>query len=284
MGTTIRNTLAGLVAALMAFAIAACGGAAVALDPVAAVATKTGAADSMRIEMNMTMAGPEFGSEPVAVKIKGVAARGRSAMTVRMPAVGGMDLGQVEVRLAGSAMYVRMPFLQAVAPQLKPWIKVDLRETGKKLGVDLDALMQLGNQADPTKALDLLRAAGKVEELGDATVRGVKTTHYKGTIDLERYVNQLGKTAGTKAAARSLRKALEATGVTTMPVELWIDENSLLRRMAYEQTVSAVAGPAPTTVKMTMDLFDYGVDVKVVTPAADQTSSFEELQKLGEGG
>lgn len=284
MGTTIRNTLAGLLAVLMAFAIAACGGDTVALDPVAAAATKTGAADSMRIEMNLTMAGPEFGSKPAAVKINGVAARGRSAMTMRMPAVGGMDLGQVEVRLAGSVMYIRMPFLQAAAPQLKPWIKVDLRETGKNLGVDLDALMQLGNQTDPTKALDLLRAAGKVEELGDATVRGVKTTHYKGTIDLERYVDQFGKTAGNKAAARSLRKALEATGVTTMPVELWIDEDSLVRRMAYEQTVSAVAGQAPTTIKMTMDLFDYGVDVKVVTPSADQTSSFQELQKLGEAG
>jgi hypothetical protein len=33
-----------------------------------------------------------------------------------------------------------------------------------------------------------------------------------------------------------------------------------------------------------MDLFDYGVDVNVATPPANQTSSFEELQKLGVGG
>ena len=45
MGTMIRNTLATLLALLMACAITACGGDAVALDPVAAAATKTGAAD-----------------------------------------------------------------------------------------------------------------------------------------------------------------------------------------------------------------------------------------------
>ena len=284
MGTTIRNTFAALLAVLMACMIAACGGDSVALDPVAAAATKTGAVESMRIEMSMTMAAPEFGAKPVSFKARGVVARGRSAMTMRMPAVEGVELGQFEFRVNGSVMYMRMPFLQAVAPQLKPWIKLDLREAGKDLGIDLDALMQLSNQTDPTKALDYLRAAGKVEELGDATVRGVKTTHFKGTIDLERYAQQLDKKGGSRAAARTLRKALELTGVTTMPVELWIDDDSLVRRMVYEQTVSAVAGQAPTTVKATMDLFDYGVDVKVVTPPADQTSSFEELQRLGDAG
>jgi hypothetical protein len=54
--------------------------------------------------------------------------------------------------------------------------------------------------------------------------------------------------------------------------------------MVWKQTVSAGAGQAPTTVKATMDLFDYGVDVNVVIPPASQTSSFEDLQKLGEGG
>jgi len=283
MGTTIRNTFAALLAAFMACAITACGGDTVAFDPVAQAATKTGNAESMRIEMSMTMASPEFGSKPVTFKTTGVAARGRSAMTMRMPAVEGVELGQVEVRAIGTVMYMRMPFLQAAAPQLKPWIKVDLSQIGKDLGIDLDALMELSNQTDPTKALDYLRAAGKVQELGDATVRGVKTTRYKGVIDLERYATQLEQKGGGKAAARSFRKVIELSGAT-MPIELWIDHDSLVRRMVWNQTVSAAAGQAPTTVKATMEMFDYGVDVDVVAPPADQTSSFEELQKLGDAG
>jgi hypothetical protein len=280
----MRFTLAALLAALMACAIAACGGDAVALDPVAQAATKTGNAESMRIEMTMTMASPEFGSKPVTFTTRGIVARGRSAMTMRMPAVEGVELGQFEVRAIGSVMYMRMPFLQVAAPQLKPWIKLDLNKLGKGIGVDFDALMQLSNQTDPTKALEFLRATGKVQELGDATVRGVHTTHYKGVIDLERYAKQLEQKGGGKAAASSIRKVGQLTGTTTMPVELWIDADSLVRRMAWDQTVSAVAGQGPTTVKATMDLFEYGVDVTVVTPPADQTSSFEELQKLGDAG
>jgi hypothetical protein len=193
-------------------------------------------------------------------------------------------LGDFEVRAVGTVMYMRMPFLQAAAPQLKPWIKVDLSEAGKDLGIDLDALMELGNQADPTKALDYLRAAGDVKELGDATVRGVKTTRYKGVIDLERYAKQLEKKGGGKAAAASVRKVMELSGATTMPIELWIDDDSLVRRMVWNQTVAAAAGQDPTTVKATMEMFDYGADVNVVVPPANQTSSFEELQKLGDAG
>jgi soluble P-type ATPase len=67
-----------------------------------------------------------------------------------------------------------------------------------------------------------------------------------------------------------------------MPIELWIDDDSLVRRMVWEQTVSAGAGQAPASVKATMDLFDYGADVKVVIPPGDQTSSIQDLQKLGD--
>jgi hypothetical protein len=284
MGTTIRYTFAALLAVLMACAITACGGDAVALDPVAQAATKTADAKSMRIEMRMTMASPEFGSKPVIVTTKGFAAGNRSAMSMRMPAIEGVDLGQLEFRLDGLVMYMRMPFLQAAAPQLKPWIKIDLRKAGKDLGIDLDALMELSTQTDPTKALDFLKAAGDVKELGEATVRGVQTTRYKGVIDLERYADQLEKNGGGKAAASSIRKAIELTGSSTMPIELWIDEDSLVRRMAWEQAVSAEPGKDPTTVKATMDLFDYGANVKVVIPPDNQTSSIDDLEKLGDAG
>jgi outer membrane lipoprotein-sorting protein len=283
MGTTMRHAFAALLAALMACALTACGGDAVALDPVAQAATKTGAAESMRIEMTMTMASPQFGSKPVTFKMSGIAANKRSAMTMRMPAVEGVELGNIEVRADGLVVYMRMPFLQAAAPQLKPWIKVDLGEAGKNLGIDLDALMELSKQSNPTKALDFLRAAGRVKELGDETVRGVKTTRYKGVIDLERYAMELEKNGGGKAAASSFRKVIELSGKTTMPIELWIDDDSLVRRMVWEQTVSAAAGQAPSTVKATMELFDYGADVKVVIPPDGQTSSLQDLQKLGDG-
>lgn len=284
MRLTIRNAVAVVFALLMACGIVACGGDAVALDPVAEAATKTADAKSMRIEMRMNIAGSVFGSKPVAVTTTGIAADNRSAMTMRMPAVDGLELGDFEVRSAGLMLYLRMPFLQAAAPQLKPWLKIDLRKSGEALGLDLDALLELGTQSDPTKALDYLRAAGDVEERGRATVRGVETTRYEAAIDLERYAAELEKNGGGKAAGRSIRKVIELTGKSTMPIEVWIGDDSLVRRMAWKQQVSAGSGQAVSTVAATMDLFDYGADLEVVIPRDNQTSSFDELGKLGAGG
>ena len=284
MRLTTKDAVAVIFALLMACGIAACGSDAVALDPVAEAATKTADAKSMRIEMRMTIAGSGLGSKPVVVTTRGIAAGDRSAMRMRMPAVDGLDLGDFEVRADGLVLYLRMPFLQAAAPQLKPWIKIDLREVGKNLGLDLDALLELGRQTDPTKALDFLKAAGDVEELGRATVRGVETTRYEAVIDLERYADELERNGGGKAASTLIRKAIEVTGKSTMPIEVWIGDDSLVRRMTWEQQVSAGSGRAASTVKATMDLFDYGADVDVVIPSDDQTSSFDELGKLGAGG
>lgn len=283
MGFPIRRTFTALLTVLMACAITACGGDAVALDPVAEAATKTAAAKSMRLELTMKMSAPEFGSAPVTITAEGVSAGKRSTMTMQMPAVQGFELGEIEIRSQGLVLYMRMPFLQEAAPQLKPWIKVDLRKAGKDLGIDFDALLELGTQMDPTKVLEFLRAAGEVDEVGSATVRGTQTTHFKGVVDLNRYASQLEGKNGGGAAARSLRKAIDLTGKSTMPIELWIDESSLVRRMNWKQTTVAAEGQAPTTLDATMDLFDYGADVNVVIPPDDQTTSLEELQNLGEG-
>lgn len=272
-----------LLALLLATALTACGGDAVALGPVAEAATKTAAAKSMRLELTMRMTAPEFGAQPVTINATGVSAGERSAMTMRMPAVQGIALGEIETRSDGLVLYLRMPFLQQAAPQLKPWIKVDLRNAGKDLGLDFEALLELSRQTDPTKALEFLRAAGEVEEVGAATVRGTETTHYRGIVDLARFAEQLEDEQGSEAAARSLRKVIELTGKSTMPLELWIDSDSLVRRMTWQQTTVAAEGAAPTKVAATMDLFDYGADVDVVIPPDAQATSLEELQELGKG-
>lgn len=279
-----RQAITALLAVLLATAIAACGGDAVALDPVAEAATKTAAAKSMRLELTMKMTAPELGAQPATIRATGVSAGERSAMTMRMPAVQGIDLGEIETRSDGLVLYMRMPFLQRAAPQLKPWLKIDLGKAGDDLGLDFAALVELGRQTDPTKALEFLRAAGEVEEVGAATVRGTQTTHYQGIVDLARYADQLEDEQGSEAAAaRSLRKVIELTGKSTMPLELWIDSDSLVRRMTWQQTTVAAEGAAPTKVAATMDLFDYGADVDVVIPPDAQTTSLEELQELGKG-
>jgi hypothetical protein len=267
--------------ALLAALVAGCGANEAATDPFAEAAAKTDAAKSMRIEMTVTT--PVVpGAEPVEIEATGVADGDRASMSMTMPPVQGVDLGEIEVRMLGTVMYMRMAFLEEAGPDVKPWVEIDLRTAGKEAGVDIGALLELSKQSDPTQALDFLRAAGEVEEVGQAEVRGVPTTHYRGTIDFEKYADELEQKDGVgPAAARALREVVRQTGQKTVPMELWVDGDSLVRRMKWEQAVPGTGGQPTTTATSTMELFDFGADVEVERPPADETMSFEELQELG---
>lgn len=182
--------------------------------------------------------------------------------------------GEIELVMDGFVMYMRMELLQQHAPQLKPWVELDLQKVGEEVGLDFEALMQLGRQQDPTAALEQLRAAGEVEELGEEEVRGVGTTHYRTTIDVERYVELVED----PKAAESIRRVMELTGQGSIPMEIWVDEDQLVRRLEWTQSVRAGGQQATTT--MTIELSDFGAEVAIEPPPSDQVTPFEELLEL----
>ncbi|HWM14411.1 MAG TPA: hypothetical protein VNO56_08020 [Gaiellaceae bacterium] len=111
------------------------------------------------------------------------------------------------------------------------------------LGADGDALGEYLDLGggDPTRLLETLEAAGAFDEVGSERVRGVETTRYRGTV----------------ASSR---------------VEVWVGEDGLVRRV----TVSDGEG---TDVRL--ELFDFGADVEVERPPADEVA---ELGDLLQGG
>jgi hypothetical protein len=63
-----------------------------------------------------------------------------------------------------------------------------------------------------------------------------------------------------------------------MPVDVWIDDDGLLRRMSMDMSV------AGQTAHLQMEIWDYGVDVNVEAPPADQVGDMGSmLGDLGEG-
>jgi hypothetical protein len=273
---------------LLALLPLACGGAE-ARSPEAAVAeaaTKSQDAGSSRVALELTMTG--FAPEPLSITGEGIQDPGQrlARFTMDLSEVGeltggGVELGEIEMVLDGSILFMRLPFLQAV--DLKPWIELDLESIAEQEGLDLPSLQQLG-QADPALTFAYLRAASdETEEVGKEDVRGVETTHYRMTVKLAQVAELLPSEQREQMRA-AVQAVIEATGLETVPVEVWIDDDAFVRRMdlAYEDV--EVAPGKKGSMSMSMELYDYGVAVDVERPPSDQVMSLEELLQLGEGG
>jgi hypothetical protein len=111
------------------------------------------------------------------------------------------------------------------------------------LGADGDALREYLDlgDGDPTRLLETLEAAGAFAEVASERVRGVETTRYRGSV------------ASTR-------------------VDVWVGADGLVRRVA-------VSDDEGTDVRL--ELFDFGADVEIERPPADEVS---ELRDLLQGG
>lgn len=279
------RALAVSLAAVTALGASACGESAPATPRAAVVqaANKTSEAGSSRASFELTMTG--LAPAPLTMTGEGIfdssERKGRMTMDLSELAAGtGQELGEIEVIIDEFVVYMRFPFLQELQPGLEPWVKFDIRELGKEQGFDLGQLSQL-NQNDPSQALQYLRAASEdVEEVGKEEVRGVETTHYRMTIDLRKVVERAPEDQREQLRA-TIDQLIEASGIETMPTEVWIDEEGLARRIKLAYGAMELAPGQTGGMTMTMELFDFGVEVDIQPPPPEDVTDIREL--LGAG-
>jgi hypothetical protein len=268
---------------LLALALAAaCGGGAGGLSAQAIVsdaATKSQEAGSSRVDLELTMAGFAPGELTIAGEGVQDSEQQLARFTFDLSEIsaltgGGVDLSEIEMVMAGSSLYIRLPFLESAG--LKPWVEIDLQKVGKEKGLDLPALQQLG-QADPALTFAFLRAAGDdTEEVGEEEVRGVQTTQYRTTVDLDRAAEQAS--AEQRAAIQALK---EDTGLEVVPVNAWIDDDGLVRRIDFDYEDVELQPGKRGDMTLRMEFYDYGADVNVEQPPPDEVMSFDELLQQG---
>jgi hypothetical protein len=227
---------------------------------------KTQAAKSGRIALTADVVG---GAASGTMSGEGAFAGRRGRMSMDLSGLGNGEVtGRMEVVFDRLLIYMKFP--PEVARELpagKTWVKFDLAKLGKQKGINFEELMQLGG-SDPSQSLDLLRAASNdFAAVGDEAVRGVQTTHYRGTIDMEKLAQQ-----GPAKARESYRRIIEETGQKQIPVDIWIDEDGLTRRLRYEQKM-----PGGGSTDFTQEFYDFGADVDVEAPPANQVIDITEL-------
>lgn len=164
---------------------------------------------------------------------------------------------------------IYQPAMTRSLPGAKPWVRFP---TGESDPFD----PQERALSDPAKLLPFLReTSGGVRAVGHDVLDGVETTHYEGTLDLQKIVDQA--TGDDRAELQDTLDFLkQIKEPTTIPYGLWVDGSGLARRLRY---VEGSNQPATAT---TIDFSDFGVAVVLDLPSEDQVMSADDFFALAE--
>ncbi|MDQ1649850.1 MAG: hypothetical protein QOG60_1907 [Frankiaceae bacterium] len=194
--------------------------------------------------------------------------------------------GQIEERSVDGVTYLKVPAQAAAQFGGKPWLKIDPRTIGASGGQNPFASLESSN---PLQIQTTLLGAGDVTKVTDEVVRGVKTVHYRADVDVTKATDAAKLSPEQK---QQLQQALG--GRTTVPEDIWLDEQGLLRRVGIDvgatapNTGTSSNPPTAAKLKVQMEFYDYGqAGAAVTVPPDDQTTDlgqlFGQLSQLGSG-
>lgn len=179
--------------------------------------------------------------------------------------VSGLDV-QIDEVLDGTTIYMKSPLFSGALPNGKTWLKLDLQKFGQSKGIDFNQLLT----QNPSQSFAQLKASGRVKEIGDETIDGVETTHYRAHIDPAKIPQ------GAKIEA--------LTNAKYGPYDVWVGkDDGYIRRTKNTYSYSA-PGVGRQAASMTMDFSDFGKDVAVTVPPADETVDATDKTINGLGG
>jgi hypothetical protein len=284
---------AAFVLAAAAAVTAGCGGgstgSALALDPVAAAATKTQNAGAARIRFALGVSSPQLEGKTLRLRGTGAIDGTSTEISFRLGSMlgqmglpssaGGLGLRHAsmqEVALEENGdyvVYMKLGFLSSQLPGGKQWIRLDVSKLGEAAGVDVGKLLS-GAQFQPGDLLGMLQSEGAtVHKLGPATIDGVATTHYRVTVDLAKALQSKGLTSPLFSGVTARMKTATAA--------VWIGKDGLVRRVRVSANIPHDA--TRVRMAMTMNLYDYGAHVSIAAPPSSQVFDATSFAQQGLG-
>lgn len=228
------------------------------LNAIAAAAERTQREPGGRATVQAVVSSPSR-SESFTITGQTVfdAQAGRSRAVLTVPR--SESDGSVKMQMVGdgTVMYMRSSLFGSL-PGGREWMALDL-----SFGDELD--MPVPANGDAKGELELLEAAtGDVQKLGREGVRGVPTTHYRGTVGVSENAERL-----REIGAEDLASYVEEEG-TPLQVEAWIDADGLVRRMRFVNSQPREGGEGSMTIDMRMDFFDFGFVPEIDVPESSE--------------
>jgi hypothetical protein len=198
-----------------------------------------------------------------------------AAMTLDLGLLG----GEMEMVMADGIVYMRSPVFQEAGTE---WVSIDPKELSPKDAAQFGGFG--AGTTDPSAYAGLFAGVFDVEAAGEQEIAGVPTTHYTGTIDLARVLENFAEVAGEEVD-EATREQLEAAveQFETLGVEdrirfhLWVDEEGFPRRQRITMDFGElVPGDEDATMDMTVDYSAFGEPVEIEVPPASQVTDMTD--------
>jgi hypothetical protein len=158
------------------------------------------------------------------------------AMKLTMDALG----GDVEVRLVAGTMYMKSPAFG------EKWVSIPLDDPNSPMGA-------LGSQFDVKQQFELFaKAVTSATHVGTEDVDGESLEHYTATVDAEKMLESLPSAAAGQVDVPD-----------SMTQDWWFDDEGLIRKFSSDFSGSTT----------TMTLSDWGSDVTIEAPPADEVTT-----------
>ena len=267
----------------LVLALGACGGgggnAAVSIHTLRAAVEDTEAAQSYRFTTDVKI---KLLGNDVALHGSGLATGDGKQLQFTMDlgnsALQRLGARSFEIRVVDGDIYVDLGRLAGVlgGDASKHWLHISLDAIRSQLGANGSGLLD-SSGSTPKRALEVLRSlSGDVENLGDDTVAGEHATHYRASIDYSKVIGRLPDLPD------AVKQRLEKVG--SVPADVWIDDHDRLVKLHLAIDGAAFGGSTTGTVETTMEMSDFGVDVHVEAPPADEVTDFSGLSDLLHAG
>ncbi len=276
--TSIRVAAATFVVALGA---AACGssGSAVSTEPVHVVETAYTAtlnAKTAKVAFTESIKSSSTSGSSESATVTGSGLMNLSnqdfELTVNAPS-GGTE----EVLETGSVEYLQVP--PASRSQVtgnKPWESINLNQVDEaKVGKSFSQLSSV-NSDNPTQALsNLADVSDNVTKVGAATIDGTATIEYRAAVNLTKEAAKVKSKDGSRAALAITQEAQDL-GTHTLPVNVWVQANGLVRQIGEEVPIPAAStgatnGSGRATITLTFS--DFGTPAPLTPPPSSQVAN-----------
>jgi len=188
----------------------------------------------------------------------------------------GTDLGPMAamfeepmiVRTVGTSSYISWSLFSLLTGGDATWLESDAS--------DADAITSSFGASGNGSPIDFLAALEEanadITELGTEEVRGVNTTHLRAVVDLAELDASL-----TDDERATLERDLGGLTVSEFPIEFWLDDQGLVRRYSMDFSELASAEGDIERAGMVFEFFDYGADISIEAPPAEDVMSADEL-------